>query len=115
MKAGKVWGQTELIEANGVLELHRICIREKGRCSEHCHQSKWNGFYVESGKLLIRVWKEKYALIDETILGAGDYTKVPPGEFHQFEALTDVVAYELYWAELNHDDIKRRSVGSVDP
>jgi len=24
MKAGKVWGQTELLEANGVLEFHRI-------------------------------------------------------------------------------------------
>ena len=24
MKAGKVWGQTELLEANGVLEFNRI-------------------------------------------------------------------------------------------
>ena len=24
MKAGKVWGVTELLEANGVLEFHRI-------------------------------------------------------------------------------------------
>ena len=24
MKAGKVWGETELIHANGVLEFHRI-------------------------------------------------------------------------------------------
>ena len=24
MKAGKIWGQTELIHANGVLEFHRI-------------------------------------------------------------------------------------------
>jgi hypothetical protein len=24
MKAGKVWGTTELIEANGALEFHRI-------------------------------------------------------------------------------------------
>jgi mannose-6-phosphate isomerase-like protein (cupin superfamily) len=114
MISGKVWGQTKLIEANGVLELHRIDVVAGGKCSEHCHQSKWNGFYVESGKLLIRVWKEKYSLVDETILGPGDYTKVPPGEFHQFVALTDVVAYELYWAEFDHDDIRRRSVGLVD-
>lgn len=114
MISGKVWGQTELIEANGVLELHRIDIVRGGKCSEHCHQSKWNGFYVESGRLLIRVWKKNYSLVDETILKAGDYTKVPPGEYHQFEALDDTVAYELYWAEFDHSDIVRRSVGHVD-
>ena len=29
MKAGKVWGQTELIHANGVLEFHRIELQSR--------------------------------------------------------------------------------------
>ena len=49
MKAGKVWGQTELIHANGVLEFHRIEYKAGKQCSEHLHEFKWNGFYVESG------------------------------------------------------------------
>lgn len=111
MIAGKIWGSTELIEANGVLEFHRIEIKKGGVCSKHKHSHKWNGFYVEAGSLLIRVWKNNYNLIDETVLLSGQYTKVAPGEYHQFEALEHTVAYELYWAQFDHDDIQRDSVG----
>ena len=110
-KAGKVWGTTEQIEANGALEFHRIELNKGGVCSKHLHEFKWNGFFVESGKLKIRVWQNDYDLVDETILGPGEYTKVKPGLYHQFECLESGVAYELYWAEFNHNDIKRDTVG----
>ena len=111
MKAGKVWGQTELIHANGVLEFPRIETKKGGVCRKHKHKYKCNGFFVESGKLLIRAWKNDYDLTDETILEAGDFTQIKPGEFHQFEALEDSVAFELYWAEFDHNDIERESTG----
>jgi len=111
MKAGKIWGQTELIHANGMLEFHRIDFKAGGVCSKHKHQFKWNGFYVVSGKMKIRVWQRDYNLIDETILGPGDFTRVKPGLMHSFEGMEDGVAFELYWAEFNHDDIQRESVG----
>ena len=110
-KAGKIWGQTELIHANGVLEFHKIDFKAGGVCSKHKHQFKWNGFYVVSGKMKIRVWQKDYDLIDETILGPGDFTRVKPGLMHSFEGIEDGVAFELYWAEFNHDDIQRESVG----
>jgi mannose-6-phosphate isomerase-like protein (cupin superfamily) len=110
-KAGKIWGQTELIHANGVLEFHKIDYKAGGVCSKHKHQFKWNGFYVVSGKMKIRVWQKDYDLVDETILGPGDFTRVKPGLMHSFEGLEDGVAFELYWAEFNHDDIQRESVG----
>ena len=112
MIAGKVWGQTELIHANGVLEFHRIDFRAGGVCSKHKHQFKWNGFYVISGRMKVRVWqKDQQDLVDETILGPGDFTRVKPGYMHQFEGIEDGVAFELYWAEFNHDDIQRETVG----
>ena len=112
MIAGKVWGQTELIHANGVLEFHRIDFRAGGVCSKHKHQFKWNGFYVMSGCMKVRVWqKDQQDLVDETILGPGDFTRVKPGYMHQFEGIEDGVAFELYWAEFNHDDIQRETVG----
>jgi len=111
MKAGKVWGQTELLEANGVLEFHRIEAKKGGTCSKHKHKYKWNGFFVEKGEMIIRVWKNNYDLVDETLLKAGQYTKVAPGEYHQFEAVSDCIAFELYWAEFDHDDIERETVG----
>ena len=110
-KAGKIWGQTELIHANGVLEFHRIDFKPGGVCSKHQHQFKWIGFYVVSGKMKIRVWQKDYDLVDETILGPGDFTRVKPGLMHSFEGIEDGVAFELYWAEFNHDDIQRESVG----
>jgi len=110
-KAGKIWGQTELIHANGVLEFHRIDFKAGGVCSKHKHQFKWNGFYVVSGRMKIRVWQKDYDLVDETILGPGDFTRVKPGLMHSFEGIEDGVAFELYWAEFNHDDIQRESVG----
>ena len=58
MKAGKIWGQTELIHKNGVLEFHRINFKAGYKCSEHTHKFKWNGFFVESGKMLVRVWQD---------------------------------------------------------
>ena len=88
MIAGKVWGNTELIEANAALEFHRIEARKGGVCSKHKHE-----------------------LIDETVLTAGMWTKVKPGVYHQFEVVEDCVAFELYWAEFNHNDIVRETVG----
>ena len=48
MKQGKIWGQTELIHANGVLEFHRIDFKKNVQCSKHKHKYKWNGFFIES-------------------------------------------------------------------
>ena len=110
--AGKIWGQTKLIHKNGVLEFHRIDFKAGYKCSEHKHSFKWNGFYVESGKMIVRVWQDDQGLVDKTILNAGDFTQVKPGKFHQFEGIEDGVAFELYWAEFNHDDIQRRTSGS---
>tara|TARA_B100000287_G_scaffold122092_1_gene113870 strand:- start:5689 stop:6033 length:345 start_codon:yes stop_codon:yes gene_type:complete len=111
MKAGKIWGKTELVEANSALEFHRIEMKKGGVCSKHLHEFKWNGFFVESGSMIVRVWQNDYDLVDETTLKAGDYTKVKPGLYHQFECIQSGVAFELYWAEFNHNDIVRENVG----
>jgi len=111
MKQGKVWGSTELLEANCSLEYHRLVINKGGVCSKHKHEFKWNGFFVETGALIIRVWQNDYELVDETILAPGDYTKIKPGVYHQFEAVERTIAYELYWSEFNHNDIIRETVG----
>jgi len=86
MKAGKIWGQTELIHANGVLEFHRIEFKKGFKCSEHEHKYKWNGFFVESGKMIVRVWQEDQGLVDETILEAGDFTQLSLVRFINLKA-----------------------------
>lgn len=120
MKSGKIWGITELVHANSSFEFHRIQAKSGGTCSKHKHKHKWNGFFVESGKLIVRIWKETDSQkagisthIDETVLSSGDFLMVKPTEYHQFEAVEDTIAFELYWAEFNHDDIIREDHGIV--
>ncbi len=113
MKAGKVWGTTQpIFHANNV-EVHRIAIVPGGFCSKHKHLNKWNLFFVESGELVIETWREKSGLCDTTHVGPGETYAVQPGEFHRFRALTDVVAYEIYWVELDPNDITRETTGGV--
>tara|TARA_R100001015_G_C4622712_1_gene180260 strand:- start:1533 stop:1889 length:357 start_codon:yes stop_codon:yes gene_type:complete len=114
MKAGKIWGETKLLHANGVLEFHRIDFKSNVQCSKHKHQFKWNGFFVESGELLVRVWSRSDEIdvdVVDTILKPGDFMQIKPGLYHQFEGVKAGVAFELYWAEFNHNDIIRETFG----
>jgi|TARA_Y100000310_G_scaffold344170_1_gene455505 quercetin dioxygenase-like cupin family protein len=109
-KQGKIWGDTIEILNTPNVEIHRIRGVVGHQCSEHYHRYKRNWFYVISGKLLIRRWKEN-DMIDETTLKASEQTSVPANEWHQFEVLEDCDALEGYWAETQVIDITRRSQG----
>lgn len=113
VRQGKVWGTTELLEANSSLEFHRIEFKRNVCCSQHQHQTKYNGFFVESGRMMIKVWPDFDDLhtYDTTFLSNGDFMKVEPGLYHQFIGVEDGVAFELYWSELHTNDIQRRTVG----
>ena len=113
-KQGKVWGMTsELFSGNNV-EVHRIEGRKGGYSSTHKHLHKANLFFCESGRILIKVHKSDYDLVDETTLGPMDHTIVGPGEFHSFIVLEDCVVYEIYWVEIDGKDIERRGHGGTD-
>ena len=110
---GKVLGKTQKIFANNNFELHRIEVNKGGFCSKHKHVHKINAFYIEKGKLKIRIHETEYDLVDETIASTGDLSIVKPGKYHEFEALEDTICYEIYWVELNHNDISRENVGGI--
>ena len=113
VKAGKVWGHTEAILQNPVVEFHRISVQAGYRCSTHKHSYKWNGFYVETGELEIHVIKNDYELTDVTVLGQGQFTTVRPNEYHYFVCTQDCVAFEIYYPELLSEDIQRQNVGGA--
>jgi len=64
-----------------------------------------------TGRMKISVCQKDSGLGAETILGPGDFTAVKPGLYHTFEGIEDGVAFELYWANFQHNDIQRESVG----
>lgn len=107
----KVWGKTRCVTKTPAFELHRLEIYEGGYCSLHKHATKFNGFMVESGRLVIS------RLVDgdmhEVEVGPGGYLSVEPGVFHQFEAAERTVAYEVYWSQYDAQDIQRLTVGGM--
>lgn len=109
MKQGKVWGETEEIFNNGVVSINHLKIKKGGYCSEHCHRRKSNIFFVISGNLIIKIWRDGGT--DETVVYLGESSKIEPGVYHQFKAFTDVECLEIYETELQSEDIERRTVG----
>jgi len=110
---GKVWGTTQCLFAQNNVEVHLIEIKEGGYCSKHTHIHKANLFQIISGLLKIEIWMP-YGLVDTTIIKDGQYCVVPPGHSHRFEALADTKALEIYWVELDSNDIERETVGGND-
>ena len=109
---GKIWGLTKCLFVNDNFEVHRIEIKKDSKCSKHLHKYKHNIFYVEFGQVTIRVWKNDYDLVDETLLISGDIMDVAPGEYHQFEtAGYPATVYEIYYSEPISGDIVRDGVG----
>ncbi len=108
----KIWGITQEVFRNSLFEVHRLEYKKGYHCSEHVHKNKFNAFYVESGKLLVRVWdKQEGTACSEISLSKGEFYKVEPGYYHQFQGIEDGIAFEFYWSEFESDDIKRRSEG----
>lgn len=112
---GKVWGSTTPLFCKNNVEIHRIEGKKGGFCSLHRHKYKFNRFLVEKGVLKVTISKDYGSgiLDDVTVVGPGQQTTVWPGEFHSFEVLEDCVAFEIYWVELDPDDIERETVGGI--
>ena len=113
MKENKVWGETYNVWTGNNTEVHKLSAIKGGYCSKHKHEHKYNLFCVESGELLIEIWKDNN-IIDKTILRDGESTIVNPGQYHRFTVLKDTQALEIYWIELNKDDIIREDQGGIN-
>ena len=112
---GKIWGTTSVLFSKNNVEIHRITCNKGGYCSRHKHTSKYNMFFVEKGSLEVDIWKNDYNLVDKTFLKTQQSCVVPPGEYHLFKCNEDnTVVYEIYWVEIDPNDITRENVGGVD-
>lgn len=104
-KTGKIWGFTSEIFTNDTVSIHRIEANKNQKCSKHLHRYKYNMFFVESGKIIVRRW-EQDSIID-TILSNQNSITIEPNIYHQFESLEDSIVYEIYYTKLHNNDIIR--------
>jgi len=112
MKSGKIWGETNLVFSNNNVQINQIHIKKGGRCSKHMHNHKNNIFFIQSGELLIEQWT-KEGLVDSTILKTEDKMEISSQVFHRFTALADTMALEIYYQDIEDDDIIREDTGSM--
>jgi hypothetical protein len=73
---------------------------------------------IIKANIKISEWKslsdEQAELIeDTTILTDGMSHSVAPNDVHMFEALEDTHALEIYWSELESEDIERLTHGGI--
>lgn len=109
-RSQKLWGYSDRIEWNGFMSLHRAVVAAGYRCSKHLHANKWNGFFVESGHLNVRVW-DADGTVSVIELRAGEYASVAPGVKHRFESVLPTVLFEVYWPAEQTEDIIRDDEG----
>lgn len=105
-KKQKVWGFTEELLTKNAVSVHRIEINDGFSCSKHYHKHKHNLFYVEKGHIKVQEWIEEDVIVDHNLQTSETYC-VPPNTYHRFTALENSVVYEIYYVELDNNDIIR--------
>lgn len=112
-KEAKTWGENFIVYTSDTCSVRSIRIVPGGYCSKHIHKHRHNLFHVLSGRLQVSIQREN-GIVDETVLGPGETTSVPPGELHWFLAIEETTAIEVYYPHPVEDrDIERQSVGGV--
>lgn len=107
---GKIWGNTSTLLNKNNVEVHYLEIDKRSFCSKHKHNHKYNAFYVIDGEVRITVWKDN--LEDSILLTKGQMTVVAPGNYHMFETYEYAsLMIEMYWTEIESDDIIRETSG----
>ena len=112
IKQSKIWGSTSKIFEKNDVSFHKIEIKSGGFCSKHIHKYKFNLFLIEKGSLEIEIWQQN-GIMDRTIISEGEMSEIPPSVYHRFRALTDVIAFEIYYTVLLDDDILRDDSGGT--
>jgi quercetin dioxygenase-like cupin family protein len=112
MKSGKIWGKNILVFNNNNVQINQIYIKKGGRCSKHKHNHKNNIFFVQSGRLLVEQWTTE-GLVDSTILTSEEKMEISSQVTHRFTALEDTTALEIYYLDIEENDIIREDVGTV--
>ena len=102
----KTWGDKWNIFQNDLCEVSVLYLKPNERCSWHSHTSKYNLFFVISGKLVIKV--DEY----ETTVLPGQILTTKPFEMHEFQTRSlDTICIEVMYTQYDPEDIDRKDVG----
>lgn len=91
----KGWGK-ELWIANKAYCGKKMQLDKGKKCSVHYHKNKEETFYIQSGKMELRLWKNGFPGPEtKIVLGPGEIIHLIPGDIHQFFGLEDCTFFEF--------------------
>ena len=90
----KGWGHELHIENNEDYCAKLLVFKAGKKFSMHYHVQKYETWFVQSGKLVLRYIDPKSAGVNETTLNPGDILTIYQGISHQLEAIEDSVVFE---------------------
>ena len=114
----KCWGRTRLVIRHGPFEVHELEIKEGGYCSTHRHR-KINRFHVMSGSIDVDIFDDDDTgapateRCDGRRLNPGDFFQVRPQVWHRFVGIEEAHILEVYWVDVDAEDIERSNVGGM--
>jgi len=109
-RESKVWGQRWLIRKDSTHATSFLKLDEGYRCSWHCHQEKYNLFFVVWGKIGILI-EGIDGRRKETILTEGQFLTVAPRQWHEFRVYEHSGVIEEMYVEYSENDIERETKG----
>jgi mannose-6-phosphate isomerase-like protein (cupin superfamily) len=112
----KSWGEKHNLFHSLYVVIDRLYIKQGGFSSLHSHKFKFNRFFVESGRLLIRMQSRNGHDFNRFIIGPNEKYKVfdiCPGKVHQFQALEETIAIEIVYVRALEKDIYRITEGGI--
>ena len=102
----KTWGEKNNIFENDTCEVSVLHLEPFQRCSWHRHESKYNLFYVQKGRLILKLED------GETEVLPGQIFTTVPGEFHEFQTRElETICIEVMYVQYDKEDIVRTTVG----
>lgn len=108
----KEWGFDQLVTKTYGFSVHRCIIKQGGKSSKgefHKHIKRANLFQLESG--ILHLFIETKNKPEGTLIVLDESQRqylVFPGVWHRFEAITDVILYEVYYTSCDIKDTIRR-------
>jgi len=106
----KTWGEKWNLFRNDLCEVSLLYLKPNRRCSYHKHQTKFNLFFVVTGKLFIKMHDGVEVGITEVLARQSFTTR--PLEPHEFQTKkSPAIVIEIMYVKYDPKDIEREDQG----
>jgi len=101
----KGWGHEVWIHNDARYCGKILAVKRGKKCSLHYHRLKYETFYVQSGRIHMRL-RHADGREEEFVMNPGDVLELPQGTAHQFSGLEDSEIFEFSTEHFEDDSYR---------